>query len=304
MRVVVTGAEGFMGRALAARFAARPDVELFPLGRAALDLQDRPAIIQTLGRIGPQVVIHAAGRTPGRPGALFADNALATANLAEAIGEARCDTGLILLGSAAQYGISNDQRPWRESDPCMPFEPYGVSKQAAETCAFAAARRWGFRAAALRIFNIISSEPQGEQVFAAFLRRAAAAAQVGPPPWRVRMGPLIALRDFVDLDDVLVAVERVIERDAWAEPINVCSGLGRTARSLLSAAAAQTSGAVIVEEDPPTQLPEMPWSVGDPTRCEALLGLRPSTDLAPLTRRAAAWLMTMAKEAAHARPDA
>jgi nucleoside-diphosphate-sugar epimerase len=309
MRVVVTGAEGFLGRALAARFATRADVELTALGRAGLDLHDRPAIVRTLSDLEPQVIVHAAGRTPGKPGPLFADNALATANLAEAIGEARLDAGLILLGSAAQYGISEDQTPWRESDPCMPFEPYGVSKQAAETCAFAAGRRWGFRVSALRLFNVITSQPQGEQVFAAFLRRAAAAAETGPPPWRIRMGPLIALRDFVDLDDVLVAAERVIERDAWGEAINVCSGVGRTARSLLGAAAAQTGGALVVEEDAPTQLPEMPWSVGDPSRCEMLLGLRPSTDMAPVTRRAADWLMAMARGAtardgADARPDA
>jgi nucleoside-diphosphate-sugar epimerase len=101
MRVVVTGAEGFLGRALAARFATRADVELTALGRAGLDLHDRPAIVRTLSDLEPQVIVHAAGRTPGKPGPLFADNALATANLAEAIGEARLDAGLILLGSAA-----------------------------------------------------------------------------------------------------------------------------------------------------------------------------------------------------------
>jgi NDP-hexose 4-ketoreductase len=304
MRVLITGAGGFIGGALARRFAGRADVDLTALGRAELDLGDRGAIAARLARSRPEVVIHAAGRTPGRPGALFADNALATANLAEAIGTAAPEAGLIVLGSAAQYGISEDQVPWRESDPCAPFEPYGLSKHAAETSALAAARRLGFRATALRLFNVITPEPRGEQVFAAFLRRAAGAAAAGPPPWRVRMGPLTALRDFVDIEDALTATERVIARGAWGEVINVCCGEGRTARALLGAVSAQTGGAVLVEEDPPAEPPMMPWSVGDATRCEALLGLRPTADLAGVARRAAAWLAAMAKEAADARSHA
>lgn len=317
IRVLVTGAGGFLGGAIARRFARRPDVELVALGRAAppdfpcagvLDLHDTPAIRRLLADVQPDVVAHAAGRMPGRPGALLADNAIATANLAEAIGEAAPGAGLVLLGSGAQYGIPDQLTPCKESDPCSPFEPYGLSKHAAETSAFAAGRRLGFGVTALRIFNVISPEPQGEQVFAAFLRKAAAAAAAGPPPWRVQMGPLGALRDFVDVEDVLTAVERVVDRQVWGETINVCGGVARTARALLGAAAAQTGGAVLIEEAAATTAPELAWLVGDPTKCEALLGFRPSGDLAPITRRAAAWLMAAARQAAgaasHVRSDA
>jgi len=310
---MVTGAAGFLGACVARRFAGRDDVELTALGRSAppdfphadqLDLSDRPAIARLLAKARPDVVVHAAGRTPGRPGALLADNAIATANLAGAIGEAASGAALVLLGSAAQYGVPDALTPWKETDPCSPFEPYGLSKHAAETSAFAAGRRLGFGVTALRIFNVVAPEPQGEQVFAAFLRRAAAAAAAGPPPWRVKMGPLTVLRDFVDVEDVLTAIERVIERGVWGEAINVCGGVGRTARALLGAAAAQTGGAVLVEEEPPTAAPELAWSVGDPSKCEALLGFRPSIDLAPVTRRAADWLVAAARRATVGEADA
>ena len=87
----------------------------------------------------------------------MADNAVATANLAEAIGEAAPGAGLVLLGSAAQYGVPETLTPWKESDPCAPLDPYGLSKQAAETAAFAAARRLGFGVTALRIFNVVGA---------------------------------------------------------------------------------------------------------------------------------------------------
>jgi nucleoside-diphosphate-sugar epimerase len=305
IRVMVTGAGGFLGGALARRLAGRADVELIPLGRTAppdfphagaLGLHDRDAIARLLAETRPDVVAHAAGRTTGTPDDLMADNAVATANLAEAIGAAAPGAGLVLLGSAAQYGVPETLTPWKESDLCAPLDPYGRSKQAAETAALAVARRLGSGVTVLRIFNVVAPEPHGEQVFATFLRRAAAAV-AGPPPWRVGMGPLGAVRDFIDVEDVLTAVERVIERGVWGEAINVCSGIGRTARSLVDAVAAQTGGKVMIEEAAATAAPKVAWSVGDPARCEALLGFRPSADLAPATRRAADWLATAATTA-------
>jgi nucleoside-diphosphate-sugar epimerase len=248
----------------------------------------------------PDVVVHAAGRTEGPPAALLADNAIATANLAVAMSDAAPGAGLVLLGSAAQYGAGEPGHPWRETDPCLPQGPYGISKQAAETCAFARARRSGLKIAALRLFNVVSPVPQGEQALAHFQRKAAVAAS-GPPPWRIRMGALGAVRDFVALDDVLEAVARTIDRGAWGEAINVCTGLGRPVRALIEQVASELPGEVVVEESA-DQLPGALWSVGDPGLCEARLGFRPSADLAPVARAAAAWVKREA--AAHARSRA
>jgi nucleoside-diphosphate-sugar epimerase len=115
------------------------------------------------------------------------------------------------------------------------------------------------------------------------------------------MGPLDAVRDFVALGDVLSAVERVIDRAVWGEVVNVCTGVGRPARSLLESVTAPLEGAVAIDEA--VEAPGGPtWSVGDPARCEARLGFRPSADLSDLARAAADWIMGEA--AAHARSRA
>ena len=157
------------------------------------------------------------------------------------------------------------------------------------------------RLAALRLFNVVAPEPAGGQVFASFLRRAAAAIGSGPPPCRVRMGPLGAVRDFIAVDDVVRAVEAVLDRGAWGEAINICSGVGRPVRALIAATVDELDAKFVVEEDPADN-GGVPWSVGDPALCEARLGFRPSADLTAITRAAGAWISGEAQS--HARSHA
>jgi GDP-4-dehydro-6-deoxy-D-mannose reductase len=289
MRVLLTGADGLLGAAIGARLERRGDLTLLrgrrrgPADAGAseltFDLRDPAAARAALRAATPDVVIHAAGRTRGAPSELLADNALASANLVEAIGEIAPATRLMLLGSAAQYGLRTDATPWRETDPCLPQEPYGISKQAAESCAFAEGRRLGLSIASLRVFNVVAPSPNGATVFAQFLAQAA----VGPT---VRLGPLGAVRDFVALDDVARTVEAAIDRNVAGEVVNVCTGLGRSARDLIAPVAAAL-GVGVAEA---AEGGEAGCSVGDPARCEARLGFRPSGDLDAVVRAAVAWV--------------
>jgi GDP-4-dehydro-6-deoxy-D-mannose reductase len=295
-RVLITGAGGFLGGAIRERLVGRGDVEVIATARA--DLADRARAEAALASAGPDVVVHAAGRTHGSVDAFYADNVATTETLAAAITAAAPGCGLILLGSAAQYGRSAERTPWRESGPCEPLDDYGTSKLVAEAAAFAQGAQSGLRVASLRIFNVIAPAPTGEQAFSSFLRKLARAV-AGPPPWRVEMGSLAAIRDFVAVEDVLEAVERVIDRGVWSEPINVCTGVGRQVRELLEEVSRQLPvGSVEIEEDgAPSSLD---WSVGDPSLCETRLGFRPSSDLTSLVQQAGAWVRRTAKASADA----
>src|SRR5262249_13052024 len=141
MRVLVTGADGFLGGAISARLERRHDAELIKATRASFDLLEADAMRRAIGQAAPDVVVHAAGRTRGGQACLEADNVGTTATLAAALTEISPDAGLILLGSAAQYGRSPDRSPWNENDRCEPLDAYGASKQASEQAAFAAHAR-------------------------------------------------------------------------------------------------------------------------------------------------------------------
>lgn len=290
-RVLVTGAGGFLGGAILRRLAER-DIEAVAAARS--DLRDRAAIEAALSACKPNVVVHAAGRTHGAADQFQADNVVVTRRLAGAVAANVPNGRLILLGSAAQYGRSADQIPWLEGDVCAPLDAYGVSKLEAERAAF----ETGARVAALRIFNVISPVPHGRQVFSTFLRKAAA-AYADQGPWEVELGPLDAVRDFVSLDDVMTAIERAVERDVSGETINVCTGRGRSVSDLVRDVGKDLSpGAIKVKASGPST--GVPWSVGDPARCGALLGFTPSSDLTALTARAADWVKAQSRTGANA----
>jgi GDP-4-dehydro-6-deoxy-D-mannose reductase len=301
-RVLITGAGGFIGAALSERLRSRSDVVLVGGWSARLELTDARAVRSRLVEAAPDVVVHAAGRTVGDENALIRDNVLATQTLVKALAATAPDARLLVMSSAAVYGPSPTREPWRESDSGRPTDAYGRAKLAAEQAAFEAVRRNGLKVGALRLFNVIAPSPGGRQVFSAFLAKAAAAL-AGRSRRPVRLGPLEAIRDFVALEDALGVAEAMIEREAWGEPINVCTGVGRPIRDLVEEVAALVG--VEVEAEPGAGRTGVDWSVGDPGLCAARLGVVPSANLLPLLARAAAWARAAAEtEGADARSEA
>ena len=142
MIAAVTGATGFIGRALALRLAAAgtpvlalvrdtaragelattPGIEL-----VRGDLRE-PALLRDLtGRAG--VVYHLAGLTSARSrGEFMAVNAEVTGALAAAAANSPAPPKLVLVSSLSVAGPRTAQRPAREEDPPAPVNGYGESK--------------------------------------------------------------------------------------------------------------------------------------------------------------------------------
>ena len=144
--VLLTGATGFLGRAVAAAFATsgvriRATGRNRAIGRDNREFHPADLISDDLGALvrGTDYIVHAAGLAHqfGREAARargFADaNAVATERLlraAIAAGTSR----FVLISSISVYGSPADC-PIRESAECRPVGPYAESKLAAEQTA-------------------------------------------------------------------------------------------------------------------------------------------------------------------------
>ncbi len=277
-RVAVVGAAGFLGSHVgrALTLAANEVIAVGhpePTGPGLI-----PMVRQLVSDEAPQVVVNCGGVTHGTPAELKSGNVQLVADLLDALEGTR--VRLVQIGSSAEYGAGAIGTPVNEAQPTIPQGPYGESKLRASQLVLDAARSGRVRGTVLRVFNPVGAGNSLQSLpgRAAHLLRQAL-ADGGP----VRLGPLTATRDFVDVRDVADAVAAACAAPGIAGSIiNVGSGRGTTARELvdLLAAAAGYVGEILEEEAGSARSDEVPWQVADISRAAAVLGWAPARSLA------------------------
>lgn len=135
MRVLVTGANGMLGRDLLSALAGR---DVTPLGRADLDVTDAAAVAAAVR--GHDLVVNCAAYTKvddaeTHEDAAYAVNATGPANLAAACAE----SGARLVTISTDYVFDgNATEPYAEDLPRDPINAYGRTKAAGEELALEA----------------------------------------------------------------------------------------------------------------------------------------------------------------------
>ncbi|WP_240810195.1 NAD(P)-dependent oxidoreductase [Actinomadura sp. WMMA1423] len=309
MRVVVTGAAGFIGSHVVDAFSEAghevlavdaPERSLSPgvarrtwakvatgpgVVAAELDL----AVDDLSAVSAADVVVHLAGRPGVRdswgPGKALVerDNVAATRRLLAACARrpARLRPKVVVASSSSVYG-SAGRRPNREDDPLRPASPYAVSKAEVERLARLAAGS-GLRTVLLRYFSVYGPRQRPDM---AFHRFAEAALDGRPLPV---FGDGRRSRSFTHVRDVVAATLAAAAQDL---PPGVAVNVGHAEHVAVHEAIAMLTGALgvpaeIRRETPVAGDAERTWA--DTSRARELLGWTAVTGLADGLADQIAW---------------
>lgn len=286
MRLLVTGAGGFLGRYVAAspvaagctllratRSTTAADETEVAMGPGPWTSADFARGIE-IAR--PDVVLHLAGSTATASArACFEANTILAAELLAATAAMPRAPAVMLVGSAAEYGfVEQSAQPVAEDHPCAPVTDYGIAKYTQTLLGLRAAAR-GANVLVVRLFNPVGAGMPGHLALSSFARQVAlpaAGARV------LRVGNLDVRRDFLDVREAARLLLGLAMRPGWPWPlVNLCSGAAYPLRDLLDRLIAASGVAARVEVDPALVRPgEMPELTGDTTRLRQA-GLCPGT---------------------------
>jgi GDP-4-dehydro-6-deoxy-D-mannose reductase len=293
VRILVTGASGFIGRylasyaralghdvvgtylsepELASRIPTDPKVEW-----TRLDLRDGASVARLLEKVAPEAVFHLgaqayAKRAWADPIDTFETNVAGTIHLYEALRRRPPARGVLLSASAAAYGIP-PRLPISEEAPLWATNPYGVSKACQEAISYQYALNFGLRIVRARLFGTTGPGKTGDALND-FAQQVARLERAGRPAV-LRVGNLEARRDVSDIRDVVPALWKVFEAGTSEQPVNVGAGQSYSVRAIVDRLVALARVPLTVQVDPELLRPtDEADNVADVSRLRAL-GYRP-----------------------------
>ena len=286
MRIWITGAAGFVGRRLTAALTSSGHT-VIGIDRE-VEITDALRVARSLASARADAIVHlAAMSSPAgslrEPTPAARVNYWGTRAVLEAARKEAPNARVLLVTSGAVYGNSGlGAAPFRESDALAPPTPYARSKACADLLGARYAER-GLDVVRVRPFNHTGPGQAPEFVAPAFARQVAAIAAGRSEP-RIAVGNLDSVRDFLDVDDVVDAYQRLLDRGVPADAYNVASGVGRRIGDLLETLIELAGTRCAVEVDPARVRPT-DTAVGDASRLRAVTGWQPRVPWTDTLRR-------------------
>jgi nucleoside-diphosphate-sugar epimerase len=241
MKILVTGATGFVGASLVRTLIQNGETELYITARKSSDLwrikeftanfrkiyycnlDNRNEVLQLMGDLRPDIIYHTAayGGFPNQtePERIIGSNLNATIHLLDA---ARLHgvKQFINTGSSSEYGIKHE--PMRETDPCEPVNLYGITKLAATNYCTMVGKVYNYKVCTLRLFSPFGELEDSSRLYPSIIN----ALKKNERP---RLSRPDSVRDFIEINKVIDVFMRII--DIGYKPgdiINVGSGKQRT----------------------------------------------------------------------------
>jgi GDP-4-dehydro-6-deoxy-D-mannose reductase len=302
MRLLITGADGFVGRWLAPA-AAQRGWDVFagclrqptsPPGRGVpasdrvtwlpLDVCDSQQIHRAIYETRPHAIVHLAAishvpAAEADPVAAYDVNTIGIARLIDALYRERdagaLATRLLVVGSAEQYGSHPlESMPLTEDSEQRPVSTYAATKSAQEFSALQAWRRWNLRVILARAFPSSGPGHDARFLLPSLIQRAHDLPITGG---ELVVGNRGTIRDYLHVSDVVEAYLDLLLRGEPGVAYNVCSGKGISVEEVAERVLAISGKAAAIVSDPALQRSaDIPVLVGSNERLTTEIGWRPT----------------------------
>jgi len=294
VRILVTGAGGFVGKYLTAYLRSQlPDVDLHGTVYQAidkvsdpdwtaheLDLRDPAAVDALIADVRPDHIYHLAGqafvpRSFEDPWETLEINIRSQLNLITACIARDLRPRMLITASAEVYSTSAGM-PITEATPLEPSSPYSVSKVTQDLLGLQYFLSHQFPILRVRAFNHIGPGQSDRFVAPAFAIQIAQIEQGQQEPV-MSVGDLSAYRDFTDVRDIVRAYYLLMEHGQPGEAYNVASGKTRSVQFLLDILLSFSDVSIQVKTDVNRLRPNrVPILEGDITRLQQATGWQPT----------------------------
>ncbi len=301
MKVLVTGAGGFAGKHLLEFLLSRKGVHVFgALGPRKetdrnlglfekrgvsffkCDIRDARCVRDLIRKVKPGRIFHLAGQSSAArswdlPEDTFAVNVIGTLNLFEAVRRLGLGVWIQVAGSSEQYGlVPRRETPAVETTPLRPLSPYGVSKASQDLLAYQYGRNFGLKIVRTCSFNHTGPGQREDFVVSSFAKQVAL-IEAGKQEPVIHVGNLEAVRDFMDVRDVVKAYWLSLEKGAPGERYHVASGTGRSLKDVVSFYLKESPVHIKIKKDPVrARAYDVPVMIGNASKFRRKTGWKPA----------------------------
>ncbi len=293
MKVLVTGANGFVGKHLVSALVERghrvfacmrQGNDLFdgPVTNMIFDMYDREMLYEAIAGSEPDGIVHLAAQSSVSdawhdPTNTLRMNAEGTIALVDIVRRLAPKAKVVTVGSGEEYGWAGKEGELlAEERGCQPQNPYAISKFAAGQLALQLAARSGLNVIHARPFNHFGPGQRQGFVVSDFASQIADIEKAVAPPF-IRIGNLTASRDFTDVRDIAEAYVRLLETEVPSGIYNICSEKPVAIREILDRLLSHAQVPIAIETDPSRlRGPEVPVFAGSARKLSQATGWKPA----------------------------
>ena len=246
-----------------------------------IDILQSGPLHDLIREISPEVIYHLAGLAHVQESwvnrrATIETNFLGTFNLLEACRKLPKYPKILIVGSGECYGIvPAEEQPIAETRPLVAASPYAVSKIAQEILGFQYAMADKMPVYISRPFNHTGSRQKETFVCSAFAMQIAK-GELGLSEPEIRVGNLLARRDFSDVRDVVAGYVAIVQHGRPSEAYNICSGNAISIQEILDILLSHATKKFRVVADPERIRPvDMPLMLGTAEKLQRQTGWKP-----------------------------